>query len=252
MKQLMLLFLSFCFSCAVGAQEKNEMLFNKAVQAFDAKDYQTSVNVLNQLVKIDSLNASLHYNLGTSYLRLQNTGLSIYHLEKALKLQPNYEAARVNLNFAEKLKTKLTKGNLPIPQQQMAYSVFNFLTPNTYASMAIGFMLVGVLFLIAFKYSDRTNFKKGLFAFAVAFLICSISSYFVSTNQSNYLLNNHYVIVKGANASLLQEPRAVGKIIATLPEGEKAFIKEATDQWVKIQLPNDTIGWVEKDKVLKF
>lgn len=131
MKQLLVFFLSFCFSYAVSAQENNEVLFNKGMDAFNQKDYATSVKIFNDLVKIDSLNSVLHYNLGTAYLHMQNTGLSIYHLEKSLKLQPGYEPARINLNFAEKLKTKVTKGNLPIPQQQMLYSVFNFLKPNS-------------------------------------------------------------------------------------------------------------------------
>lgn len=252
MKQLMLLFFSFCISCAAIAQESNDALFNKGVKAFDSNEYQTAATVFNELTKVDSLNATLHYNLGTSYLKLQNTGLSIYHLEKALKLQPSYEAARVNLNFAEKLKTKITKGNLPIPQQQMLYSVFNFLTPNTWAYLTIVFTILGILGLIAFKFNSNITAKKVLFVFAIALFISSISSYFISKNQSNYLLDSHYVIVKESNVNLMQEPRAVAKIAATLPEGEKAFIKETTDQWVKIQLQNDTIGWVERNNVLKF
>src|SRR5690606_39333722 len=138
MKQIVILFLCFCFSGVLFAQESNDALFTKGINAFNQKDYAASAKIFNDLVKIDSLNSVLHYNLGTSYLRLQNTALSIYHLEKSLKLQPNYEPARINLNFAEKLKTKVTKGNLPIPQQQMLYSVFNFLKPNSWAYLAIG------------------------------------------------------------------------------------------------------------------
>ena len=83
-------------------------------------------------------------------------------------------------------------------------------------------------------------------------LVISIGSYFISKNQSNYLLMNNYVIVKDNDVSLMNEPRSVAKITATLNEGEKGFIQEETNQWIKIQLQNDTIGWVDKKNVLQY
>ena len=252
MKQLLILFLSFCFSLGMQAQENNDALFNKGINAFNQKDYETSAQVFEKLIKVDSLNAMLHYNLGTSYLRLQNTALSIYHLEKSLKLQPDYEPARINLNFAEKLKTKVTKGNLPIPQQQMLYSVFNFLKPNTWAYLAIASMFLTVILLVVYRLNANTTAKKMLFTFSMFALAISVGSYFISKNQSNYLLMHHYVIVKDKKVLLMNEPRSVAKISTTLNEGEKGFIQETTNQWIKIQLQNDTIGWVDKNKVLQY
>src|SRR5690606_10817956 len=195
MKQLLVFFLSFCFSYAVSAQENNEVLFNNGMDAFNQKDYAKSVKIFNDLVKIDSLNSVLHYNLGTAYLHMQSTGLSIYHLEKSLKLQPEYEPARINLNFAEKLKTKVTKGNLPIPQQQMLYSVFNFLKPNTWAYLAIASMFLTVIALVIYRLNNNATAKKALFTLSIFTLAISIGSYFISKNQSDYLLMNNYVIV---------------------------------------------------------
>ena len=50
----------------------------------------------------------------------------------------------------------------------------------------------------------------------------------------------------------MNEPRNVAKITTTLNEGEKGFIQEETNQWIKIQLQNDTIGWVDKKNVLQY
>ena len=180
MKQLLILFLSFFFSLGLQAQENNDALFNKGINAFNQKNYAQSVQVFKELVKVDSLNATLHYNLGTAYLRLQNTGLSIYHLEKSLKLNPGYEPARINLNFAEKLKTSVSKGNLPVPQQQMLYSVFNFLKPNTWAYLAIGSMFFVTVLLIAYRLNKNTSLKKILFSTSMLMLFVSITSYFIS------------------------------------------------------------------------
>lgn len=252
MKQLLILFLSFCFSLGLQAQENNDTLFTKGINSFNEKDYAASAQVFEKLVKTDSLNATLHYNLGTAYLRLQNTSLSIYHLEKSLKLQPDYEPARINLNFAEKLKTKVAKGNLPIPQQQMLYSVFNFLKPNAWAYLAIASMFLTVVVLVVYRLNSNATAKKALFTLSIFTFAISIGSYFISKNQSDYLLMNNYVIVKDNDVLLMNEPRSVAKITATLNEGEKGFIQEETNQWIKIQLQNDTIGWVDKKNVLQY
>lgn len=250
MKKFIIFFVSICFSLTLFAN--NNEIFNEAIKAYSDKDYKKSVKLFDELIKTDSLNPTLHYNLGTAYLRLQNAGLSIYHLEKSLKLNPDNEAARVNLNFAEKLKTTVTKGNLPVPQQQMLYSVFNFMKPNTWATCTIIFMIVAVVLLIAFKFINNNVLKKVLFSVGITTLIISITSYFIAKNQANYLLTNHYVIIKDNNTKLLQEPRSVAKITSNLAEGEKGFITEETDRWLKIQLSNDTIGWVDKNTVLKY
>ena len=252
MKQLFVVFLSFCFFSVVTAQENKDALFQKGIKAYEAQDYNSSVKLFSELVKTDSLNATLHYNLGTAYLRLQNTGLSIYHLEKALKLKPNNEAARINLNFAEKLKTTLIKGNLPIPQKQMLYSVFNFLNPNAWAYMAIGFMFLSIVLWMIFGFNNNATFKKVLFATGIFTLIVSGASYFISKSQSNYLVQHHYVIAKNKEVAVMQEARTVSKFITTINEGEKALIKEETNQWIKIQLANNTVGWVDKNQVLTF
>src|SRR5690554_7846421 len=123
MENYWLLFLVFLFCGALSAQN-NDSLFSQGIAACAQNEYETSTKIVSHLVQDDSLNATLHYNLGTSYLTLQNTGLSIYHLENALKFRPDYEQARINLNFAEKLKTTISKGSLPVPRQQMLYSVF--------------------------------------------------------------------------------------------------------------------------------
>ena len=62
MKQLLILFLSFCFSLGLQAQENNDALFTKGINAFNQKDYAASAQVFEKLVKVDSLNATLHYN----------------------------------------------------------------------------------------------------------------------------------------------------------------------------------------------
>ena len=251
MKNYWMLFWIFIFCKTLSAQN-NDVLFSQGMTAFEEKDHETSAKIFSQLVQTDSLNATLHYNLGTSYLKLQNTGLSIYHLEKALKFRPDYEQARINLNFAEKLKTTASKGNLPIPQQQMLYSVFDFLKPNMWAYLTLGTMFAGIGLLLFYLFSSNATTKKILFSTGIFAVAISILSYFISKNQSDYLLEHHYVIVTQKETILMQEPRNISKVLQNITEGSKGLIVEETNQWIKIQLENDTTGWVEKNKVLKY
>src|SRR5690554_428242 len=251
MRNYWVLFCVFMLCGSLAAQE-NDALFTEGITAFENKDYQSSIEVFSQLIETDSLNPTLHYNLGTSYLRLENIGLSIYHLEKALKLRPDYEQARINLNFAEKLKSTISKGSLPIPQEQVFYSLFNFLKPNSWAYLALVTMLVGTALFVFYIFNSKATTKKVLFTFGLLAAGVSIMSYFISKNQSNFLLKQHYVIVIKEEITLMQEPRTVSKVLLEISEGSKGLILEETKQWIKIRLENDNIGWVEKNKVLKY
>src|SRR5690606_925047 len=166
--------------------------------------------------------------------------------------RPDYEQARINLNFAEKLKTTASKGNLPIPQQQMLYSAFDFLKPNMWAYLTLGTMFAGIGLLLFYLFSSNATTKKILFSTGIFAVAISILSYFISKNQSDYLLEHHYVIVTQKETILMQEPRNISKVLQNITEGSKGLIVEETNQWIKIQLENDTTGWVEKNKVLKY
>jgi len=251
MRNYWMLFWIFLFYGMLSAQN-NDSLFSEGVTAFEKKEYETSTKIFSELVKTDSLNATLHYNLGTSYLKQKNTGLSIYHLEKALKFRPDYEQARINLNFAEKLKNNVSKGSLPIPQQQVFYSVFDFLKPNGWANLALATMFIGIGLLIFYLFNNQSKTKKILFSLGIFALGVSVLSYLISKNQSDYLLTKHYVVFTQKETMLKKEPRTISKDLQDITEGSKGLIKEETNQWIKIQLENDTIGWVEKYKVLKY
>jgi len=59
MKQLLILFLSFCFSLGLKAQENNDSLFNKGINAFNDKDYVASAQVFEAVSKYEKVIGSI-------------------------------------------------------------------------------------------------------------------------------------------------------------------------------------------------
>src|SRR5690554_7365211 len=87
-------------------------------------------------------------------------------------------------------------------------------------------MLAGIGLLIFYLFSNKAVTKKILFSIGIFAVGISILSYFISKNQSNYLLEHHYVIVTQKGTVLMHEPRNISKVLQNITEGSKGLIKE--------------------------
>lgn len=96
----------FSFGLLAG----NETLL-KAEKAYDTKEYNTAIDLYEQLLKEGFTSFQLYYNLGNSYYKNGELGRAIYAYEIARKLEPDEEDVKINLSIAnaktfDKIETK--------------------------------------------------------------------------------------------------------------------------------------------------
>lgn len=84
---------------AVGAAGAYDGTFLRANDAYEHGDFETAINAYEQLIAEGVTQAPVFYNLGNAYYRANNLGAAIANYERALQLDPAYEAARRNLDF---------------------------------------------------------------------------------------------------------------------------------------------------------
>src|SRR5690606_7490982 len=150
-------------SASLWAQ-KAPSVVDHALQAYEAKEYSTAIDLWKKALEIAPNNADIHYNLANAYYQNRQAGWSIYHYEKALKINPDFKEAQVNLEYANKLIIDPIKGNFAISQDEMFFRLFDFFTVNTWAiSSIIASLLVLVAFIVYFFYkntiSQRVSFS---------------------------------------------------------------------------------------------
>ena len=92
-------FLSLSFGFA-----QNETLFNEATELYNNGEYSAAIENYEEILENGEHSASLYFNLGNCYYKLNSIGPSIYYYEKALLLSPNNEEIKNNLRFAQNMR----------------------------------------------------------------------------------------------------------------------------------------------------
>ena len=95
MKRIILfLSLILCFGVAAFAQSA---ALKQANNLYAKGNYSDAAKIYEQILSKEGVAPELYYNLGNAYFKSNETGKSILNYERALRLSPRYEDARVNL-----------------------------------------------------------------------------------------------------------------------------------------------------------
>lgn len=130
--------------------ENIDQLENQAVNAAIAYNWQSAIDLNKKVIKLDKKNLSAYLRLGFATLQLQNYDESINYYRKALKIQPNNNVAKENIDRITILKSRSTKKNkkafisldpnlfLEIPGKTKSVSLVNLGQKNILAQLSIG------------------------------------------------------------------------------------------------------------------
>ena len=84
---------------AVNNSNADPVLWNQANQEFAAGKFDQARANYGELVATGNLSAELFYNLGNTYLKLDDKGRAVLNFKRALALAPGFEPAKHNLNL---------------------------------------------------------------------------------------------------------------------------------------------------------
>jgi len=76
------------------------VLWTPANQAFAAGKFEQARADYLQLIATGNVSPELFYNLGNTYLKLDDKGRAVLNFKRALALAPGFEPAKHNLNLA--------------------------------------------------------------------------------------------------------------------------------------------------------
>lgn len=241
MKKLIFL-LAFVFSLTGYSQ--NSQLFEEANAAYAAGNFQKAVEGYEQILESGETSAAVHYNLANSYYRLDQIAPSIYHYEKALQLNPGDEDARNNLVFARNMAIDAI-GEEPTGG---FWGIFSKSTSAFSASgwgwVAIFCMLTFIVFFLVYYFSRKTVVKRILFIGSMFFLVLAVTSAVVGFAKVNLQQESNYAIVFSEQVEVKSEPSPRAAEAFLLHEGAKVKITENFQDWVEIELPNGSRGWI--------
>lgn len=242
---ILLLLLISAFSFA----EKVPSHFIQGNQYYAAERYEEAIQQYESVSKSGQQSAELYFNLANCYYKLHKVGPAVYNYEKALLLSPNDTEIKTNLEFARKMAIDDIK---VIPKVGFSKLISDFTSKyhyDTWAWIAVAFAFLFLLFFVGYYFSQQTVFKRiyfiGMFLGLVAIFLSAASGFYEKGRNEN----ERPAIVFAEIAPLKSEPKAGGQETTVLHEGTKVYILESIANWKKVELTDETTGWIEDSAI---
>ena len=211
--------------------------------------YNEAIVAYQNVLKSKKQSAELYFNLANCYYKLNKVAPAIYNYEKALLLNPNDQEIKNNLQFAQKLQIDEIKVIPKVGFAKVLQNITSTFHYNTWGWVSIGFAFLFLFFFLGYYFSETTLSKRIFFIGMFVFIFGLVISFAAAVFEKNTYNNERPAIVFAEVVSVKSEPKAPSSEVVVVHEGTKVFVQESSDNWKKIQLTDETTGWIEESAI---
>lgn len=213
--------------------EQAEQLLREAANGFQA------------LVDDGRVNGRLYYNLGNTYLRLNEVGLAILYCRKAERLMPDDGRLAEGLRFARSIR----RNDIPVTGQAALVRALLFwhYRSSLRARAAVGIVVYMVFWLAAI---GATFVRRAAWRYVLIVLLVGWVSLGVSVFASAYAAEHDRGGVIVADDVVANKDPGLGSTPAfeeKLHQGVEFELLDHDRSWYQIRLPNGKSGWIAQE-----
>ncbi len=190
--------------------------------------------------------AEVYYNLGNAYFKQGELAQSILAYERALRINPRYEDAKHNLQFAQSRIVDNIEDNTAFFLSQWTVALRNLLHETTWMWLSIGLFILCLIGVIAFAFLHTIGWRKAGFHTAWIALLLSIISLSFAASLHNRDTAREEAIITQSIVNAKSSPDKSGTDLFVLHEGTKVHIRSTLSGWAEISVGN-YIGWVNQN-----
>lgn len=241
-------FLSLIFICLLTAkavsQQTSQEKFNQGVTLFSSASYKEALQVWIDIYNTGYRSASLNYNIGNTYFKLNDIPNAILFYERAYLLSPVDENINYNLQIA---RTLIVDRFQEIPEiffVRWFNLVSLLLSSNTWAIISLGAFILSLLLVSLYMYSSRYRNKVVGFWFAIFFFVLSATSLSFALRNKSLIYDNHKAIISSSLVSGKSSPDNSGTDLFVLHDGTKVTIEDKVGDWYEVRLSDGNKGWI--------
>lgn len=240
-----ILFLLLFLSQTFWAQS----VFEQGNEQYRKGNYQEAVTAYERIVKDKKESCDLYYNLANSYYKLNQIAPAIYYYEKALMISPNDKDIQNNLKFAKNRTIDDIKEVQKVGFEKIVRDLTGLFHVYSWGYIAVFLAFLFLIFFMGYYFSQTTLLKRIFFIgmFFIPFLM--LVAIGAAIMEQNVHQSERPAIVFEEVVSVKNEPRENATEAFLLHEGTKVMVLEKLDNWKKIQLADETEGWIKASAI---
>jgi len=241
-----LVLLVMTLSGILGMAQNADSLFVKANEMYRLEKYDEALKTYEEIETLDQESWALYYNIGNIHYKMNRVAPAIFYYEKALKLRPDQQDVRFNLEFANQMVLDNIE---PLPRnlgQRFMDAFILKLTYETWAKIAVGLAFLFALLFLMYHFSYSTGKKRFYFITSIITVVLVTTSVFFAFRNQLYIKNNKEAIIFATEAEVMNAPTTTSETYFELHEGTKVTVLENLDNWKKIRIADGKIGWIDE------
>lgn len=220
-----------------------------ADSAYVHERYQDAAKGYEELLQ-KGVSASLYYNLGNCYYRMDQIPLAVLNYERALQLSPGDEDIRWNLQMARsKTIDKI------VPESEMFFvtwyrALVNLQSVDGWARTALVALVIAIILALVYLFADAIILRKtGFFGGALLLLFFLLANLF-AWQQKQSLTHRRGAIIMQSAVSVKSTPSQNGTDLFILHEGTRVTITDSSMRdWREVRVADGKKGWVETKQI---
>lgn len=234
---------------SASASDNTDDLWQRANTAYNSGDYAQAEACYTRILEQGLYSASLYYNLANAHFKQNELGKALLYYNRALRLRPNDEDIRHNLEYAK----QSTKDSIEeIPEfflKTWIKSLRGALSCTTWSILSLVMLAIALAFGLIYMLAQRLSLRKtGFYLMAIAALLFVVTTAF-AWSERNMLIKRSEAIVMDSAVSIKSSPDRSATELFVLHEGTKVTIGEAIDGWAEVRIADGRKGWIEEERI---
>lgn len=229
-----------------------EQLANQAAKAYNLKQYPEAIALYEKVISNGYESYSLYYNLGNAYFRNNENAPAVLFYEKALKLAPNNEDIKHNI---EVVNSKLIDKVEMVPElfyKRWWKQILNLMDIDILATLNILMITFALILIAVYIAVSNLLIRKISFWAGIALLFFFSIGVTAAAQRNHYLTGQHEAIIFIQNVNIKSSPDENSKDIFVLHEGTKVKLLDVVAEWQEIRIANGSTGWIKASDIRKI
>lgn len=223
-----------------------EQVFDQANQLYQQNKFTEARDAYESIARNGFASGELYYNLGNSYYKTGDVGKAILNYERALRLMPNDDDLKHNLQLANLMITDKIEATPRLFIWDYWDGIKASLSINTltWIVYCVFVFLVGsiCIILLARTYQLR---RLGLFGGSISTVVL-ILFVVLLMGKMGELNRADAAVVTAKLTTVKNSPDAKSSDAFVLHSGVKVTVTDGVNEWMKIRLADGKVGWMEK------